>query len=57
MKRIKKIIPVLLSAPVCAFILLLLIGVFATPDRENIEDRVLENVKIDCDILDLSDIV
>jgi len=57
MKRFKKIIAILLSFPVCVFILLLIIGIFsAGPDRENVEDRVLENVRIDCDLLDLSDI-
>ncbi|MBI4801023.1 MAG: hypothetical protein HY796_00705 [Elusimicrobia bacterium] len=57
MKRFKKIITILLSFPVCAFVILLIIGIFsAGPDRENIEDRVLENLKIDCDLMDLSDI-
>ncbi|MBI4801648.1 MAG: hypothetical protein HY796_03895 [Elusimicrobia bacterium] len=46
MKRLKKIILILFCTLTSAFILLLLIGIFAT-GQENIEDRILENVKID----------
>ncbi|MBI4803431.1 MAG: hypothetical protein HY796_13005 [Elusimicrobia bacterium] len=53
MKRIKKIIIVLFCTLASAFILLLLIGIYF-PVQENIEDRVLENVKID-DIFSLTE--
>ncbi|MBI4803561.1 MAG: hypothetical protein HY796_13665 [Elusimicrobia bacterium] len=46
MKLLKKTILILLCVLTSAFILLILIGIFAG-SQENIEDRVLENVKID----------